>query len=471
MDSMDGLPAPFARKRGGHLSFPASNPVSISRSDLGTLDGQVYYICEKTEGERALLWVDPRGASVFADRRMCPHPPAQRGIDLPILPDLASTLLDGEVVWNWRHGRFDYLVFDALMVRGTLMVNEPFTARLSSFTEVYPHGQCPQLQVKHFFHLRAREQVCFDAHYKAANALYDLDGVILTPEKQPVKSGRNWKQFKWKPQLANTVDLRVDEAHQAFVCNSLEPVGRVRSGADTPIRPGLWECSWDPEQQVWEAVRVRHDKKEANDDLTYKNTLINIREDIQLRELFLRSYSEEDVSEVARMLRENLKYDGNCELEFRFDKVSRDMYESVHSKLSTALAVSREHQQDQSRNNLRRSSDPANPDKARVFSKKRLAQYTLKDRRDVKCVVSSEEEVFTCKVNWARRPGDVVRDKRRASFQFREAGGLVWSYDLTCVNLESYEIEIECSEFGKQHDPRFIAESGLMKCYDVLRMF
>lgn len=239
-------------------------------------------------------------------------------------------------------------------------------------------------------------------------------------------------------------------------------------------------------------LRRREDKEEANDETTYVNTVANLREDVKLHELYSRTYTEEDVREVCNMLRSHVSSDGGSgvflELEFRFDKVSKATYEDIHSRLKTCdrwKAVERSHTRDQIRGGVRRTVSLHDVRDARIFIKKRIASHALTERKDLKCVLSSEEQVESCKIDWNKKSSDVLREKRRVSFVLEEEhAGVTWAFDLTCVNPgganncrqqgtpTTYEVEVECRRFeaGDELARRYVAESGLMKCQDVLRM-
>lgn len=467
------IPSFVKRRKGGTFSFPGSNPVSISRNDLSTLSGSRYYICEKTEGHRALLWLQDTATAVFFDRNMTPTPPKAYGISLTYDAKYAETLLDGEIAWNWQRGLYVFLVFDVLQFCKKPLVNETFPCRINTLTIDFPFTECSQVQYKHFFELKPSNKSLYEHHLSAAQRSYCVDGAIMTPEKLPIKAGRNWKLFKWKPRLQNTVDLRVESDMKAFVCDSDASVATIDPDQRSSVQPGLiYECQW-LRDNLWSIVKLRNDKTDANDSTTFRNTVTNIHENIQVNELFGTSYTTKDVDEICKLLTpyktNKLDSNTNLEIEFRFEKISKTTYLQLFATLSTCrdwCSVERTHTIDNCKGQHRWTTNPNNTNESCVFNKKKLASHQLSDK-SIKCVISTEE-----KVQKGVKEG-LCREKRRISFVYDDHG-LLWSYDLSCINPcgeePHWEVELECKAFREHHDHKYIVESGLMKCRDLVEI-
>jgi hypothetical protein len=120
-----------------------------------------------------------------------------------------------------------------------------------------------------------------------------IDGLVFTPIKDSVKIGTHETMFKWKPKEKNTVDflvrrddqgtwrLYVQEKGKLFMESSLPPV-------DIPwLRDGMIvECEF-MENDVpmwWRPIMERKDKTYPNNRRTFYRTIVNIREDIKMKD-------------------------------------------------------------------------------------------------------------------------------------------------------------------------------------------
>ena len=115
------------------------------------------------------------------------------------------------------------------------------------------------------------------------------DGLIFTPIHEPLVFGTNFKMYKWKPQLLNTVDFFVDKDCKIFLSckNCLENTTNSLSNLNsfTHSLPGIFECKYESDG-IWSIVKQRLDKSHPNSVYTYNKTLINIHENIQYDEFF-----------------------------------------------------------------------------------------------------------------------------------------------------------------------------------------
>jgi hypothetical protein len=119
---------------------------------------------------------------------------------------------------------------------------------------------------------------------------YDVDGVVITPEDGEVVYGRHMTMFKLKPfggRAAHTVDFLVlDDAGTlgVFDAGTHVAVAKLASPASA-VRGSVVECALHADG-VWAAVGLRTDKKTANDMLTYRKTMLNIRENLSMNDIF-----------------------------------------------------------------------------------------------------------------------------------------------------------------------------------------
>lgn len=121
--------------------FPGAQPVSFARHHLQELCQQDYFLCEKTDGIRCLLWstVDETGGEIhyLIDRKNDYY--FIQGLHFPHQEDPTfqqfhkDTILDGELVIDTeRDGRESliYYVFDCLAIDGECLVNKPLDKRI-----------------------------------------------------------------------------------------------------------------------------------------------------------------------------------------------------------------------------------------------------------------------------------------------------------------------------------------------------
>jgi len=119
-----------------------------------------------------------------------------------------------------------------------------------------------------------------------ANNIYHTDGVVLVPKDDPVVYGRNFDFFKMKPHGTHTVDF--------VIMDNTGTIGVYDSRSKRDVAIGKVSCTYQAGvvveceiiNNVWSVVGVRTDKNQSNDMLTYEKTMLNIRENIIVDELF-----------------------------------------------------------------------------------------------------------------------------------------------------------------------------------------
>lgn len=126
------------------LSFPGAQPISFAARHIRELQLQDYWICEKTDGMRYLMYFtrDNRGEEVhyLIDRRNDYY--YVPGLHFPVQDDKTfqqfhtHTILDGELVEDTHpDGRTEvkYLVFDCLFVDNKDLMHRSLDKRLAYF--------------------------------------------------------------------------------------------------------------------------------------------------------------------------------------------------------------------------------------------------------------------------------------------------------------------------------------------------
>jgi mRNA guanylyltransferase len=229
------------------IGFPGAQPVSFARHHIDELQRHDYFLCEKTDGIRCLLfltsYLGPGGEDVEAqhliDRKndyyyipkdMLHIPPkALHAPGYDIAGHHTGTLLDGELVMQrTAHGkRLAYLIFDMLACQGENIMQRPFDKRyariLEFVTEPYrKFANDPRYKKD------VQEMAPFDIQLKKMELPYGTemmfkdkiprlphgnDGLIFTCVTTAYVSGTDEHILKWKPPEENTIDFRFQIDH------------------------------------------------------------------------------------------------------------------------------------------------------------------------------------------------------------------------------------------------------------------
>ena len=267
--------------------LPGPNPVSIERKDFEKLKTKRYAIAEKTDGVRfVMMFTRLFGFKVctIIDRSMAAYLVPLKAIPRVLFQ---GTLFDGELTVD-RSGRKCFILFDAVVVSGVTVSQLDLGSRLiamrRSLKDFKMHHQDPvEIRMKTWSDLSDAKMA--KTRISEAEKIYHTDGIVLVPKDDPIVYGRNFDFFKMKPQGTHTVDFVV-------MNNGIIGVYDPRSKRDVSMGKidgnysvgTIVECEIN--NGVWRVVGVRTDKTQSNDLLTYEKTLLNIRENVLLHELF-----------------------------------------------------------------------------------------------------------------------------------------------------------------------------------------
>ena len=219
-----------------NLNFPGAQPVSFSAKHLNELQKEDYYVCEKTDGIRCLMYFargDPESdmpeIHYLIDRkndyRYVP------GLHFP-LPDDDSfqsyhvdTLVDGELVNDiYEDGsqQLKYLVFDCLVLDGQSLMHRTLDKRLAYFKEkvLKPYNtmyrKFPEEKKHRAFAVEDKStqvsygiEMMFREIIPQVKQIHGNDGLIFTCRSTPYKIGTDEHILKWKPPAENTIDFRM----------------------------------------------------------------------------------------------------------------------------------------------------------------------------------------------------------------------------------------------------------------------
>ncbi|ERF70410.1 hypothetical protein EPUS_05229 [Endocarpon pusillum Z07020] len=211
-------------------SFPGAQPVSFASRHLSELRHQDYYVCEKTDGIRYLMYCTRDG-----DRDI--HYLIDRKNDYYYVPGLhfpkqddktfasfhSETIFDGELVEDTYpdgHSELKFLVFDCLVLDSDLLTTKPLDKRLARFKEwvLKPYKELwkafpEELQHRPFAVEDKATQFSYSLEYMfksiipSVKQLHGNDGLIFTCKNTPYKTGTDEHILKWKPPHENTIDF------------------------------------------------------------------------------------------------------------------------------------------------------------------------------------------------------------------------------------------------------------------------
>lgn len=251
--------------------------MSIERRHFCLLRRQPYLVSEKTDGVRHLLVSTVEGLVALVNRAFLVEP-----VKIRVPKD---TLLDGELV-KTRAGKMLFVVYDAVRVKGENLMHAPLTERLEKARGVLK-GIIKTAGAP--FEIRVKAMTALGTPFPDLNSFeYETDGLVFTPVNEPIRMGTHETMFKWKPRERITIDFCLQNGHELFVQDRGEPYkeAELHTRNQRPDLPDgtIVECGYG--DLGWFVEKIRTDKTHANNRRTYFRTLVNIRENIQLQDLY-----------------------------------------------------------------------------------------------------------------------------------------------------------------------------------------
>jgi hypothetical protein len=268
--------------------FPGPQPVSIERKHFKILNSKQYVVCEKTDGVRNCLMCfkfNDKKVALLINRAL-----EITYVSVNIHPSVyEGSILDGELINDI------FLVYDAILISQKNIMNLNFIDRFQNICtlldkKVPSISKNLKVSYKQFFPLHDFK-IFLDSHLP--NVPYKTDGIILTPVDEPIKIGTHETLFKWKPLEKNTIDFQLKYINKTWKL-FLQEKGVLIYESEIPHE---FESNWFKEDMIvecmyitweepmwWKPVGVRTDKTHPNNRRTFYRTLVNIRENIEIKE-------------------------------------------------------------------------------------------------------------------------------------------------------------------------------------------
>ncbi|KAL9632930.1 MAG: hypothetical protein Q9164_004999 [Protoblastenia rupestris] len=326
-------------------SFAGAQPVSFAAKHFSQLQKQDYYVCEKSDGVRCLMYLTDDGqgkqAVYLIDRKN----------DYYFVPELhfpkegdetefhTGSIVDGELVNDTQpNGTIEmkYLVFDCLVLDNNSLMHRTLDKRLAYFRDkVYKPYQALYERypdaIQHLPFLVKFKQMEFSyALERMFNEIlpslpHGNDGLIFTCRNSPYVHGTDEQILKWKPETENSIDFRMhlqfpivdaesddeDDSpypdYSAFPQANLSVFGgdkdpdkyygtmvlepqewEMMISLNRPLNHRIVECYLDKQHQ-WRFLRFRDDKKEANHISTVESVMQSIQDKVSKQDLINQS--------------------------------------------------------------------------------------------------------------------------------------------------------------------------------------
>jgi len=270
--------------------YPGCQPISIEYKHFDTLKKYDYVVCEKTDGVRYMMI-----ALTFEGKKVCVF--INRALDMFKCPINFKksvynlTIVEGELYDD------HFMIYDILTSCGIIVGHHDFLERLQQCEDLMAKAitmknDTVKLKVKTFHILKDYEQ--FLNEY-LPTVSQEIDGLIFTPVHCPIKTGTHEYMFKWKPLHKNTIDFQLKYEHGKWRMYVQEKGNLIFESEIPPDKNfdysllqenAIVECEYKPNDTPmwWKPLMLRPDKTYPNSRKTFYRTLVNIKEDIDIKD-------------------------------------------------------------------------------------------------------------------------------------------------------------------------------------------
>ncbi|ODV90633.1 hypothetical protein CANCADRAFT_108935 [Tortispora caseinolytica NRRL Y-17796] len=322
--------------------FPGAQPVSFAshhiKDELCSYD---YYVCEKTNGVRLLLFITQIEGSevIYLITRSNDYYGLQNAIHFPASTtnfndSHINTLIDGELVYDRKpDGTRDtvFLMFDCLVCQSKNLCNRTLDSRLGylqnfiyepfrTLCDKFPEdtAQFPfKVEMKHMSPAYSLEKMF---NIVMPTLRHETDGLIFTCRETPYQFGTDPKILKWKPEKENSIDFLLTITFPIYVDSETtaqytdydskpactlsvwtsssekqyEVFGEMQlsdqeweelKSLKEPLNRRVVECYWEAALGQWRFLRFRDDKTKPNFIDIAKSTFESIQDNVTQEDL------------------------------------------------------------------------------------------------------------------------------------------------------------------------------------------
>ncbi|KAI8989693.1 mRNA capping enzyme, catalytic domain-containing protein [Trametes punicea] len=327
--------------------FPGSQPVSFSANDLEKLEREDFWVAEKSDGVRVLLFVQADVNSTDQMVYLIDRHNSYREITGLYFPHhenprkpLKSSIVDGELVIDvdprTKQEKLRFLAFDCLVVDNQNVMNRPLDKRYGRLKEwMYrPYQKMlhdhPHMAMSQPFDFKVKD-VKFS--YRVEDVFnidipqlqHGNDGLIYTCVNTPYAPGTDRNILKWKPPSENSIDFKLVLRFPPTPGKPLEPDYQAKpvfelhvwcgddrgkphyelydvmhvedeewermKASDEQLDDRIVEVHWDPVSEHWRMMRFRDDKPHGNHKSVVDNIIKSIADGVEKEALLARSAS------------------------------------------------------------------------------------------------------------------------------------------------------------------------------------
>ena len=288
--------------------FPGPQPVAVEKKNLTDLIKNEYMVCEKSDGERAILLLIH-----LNNKPMCFL--INRNNELYFM-DLSfkrevfeGTVMDGELIKTKKGpdggpGNWNFLIHDCMIYNGSSFIEKNHRLRYACIIDfilkryVNKENDCINIKTKIFYRYGPGIEKTWDNIEKTTEN--KIDGLIFTPINGPVKFGRDNALFKWKLPENNTIDLLIKQKNKKIIVyytkkteliefkkwsQSSENYKKVTAFAPDIPEKGLVIEFKVVSEDSFIPYKIRTDKILPNGEITIFNTFKNVQEAITIDDL------------------------------------------------------------------------------------------------------------------------------------------------------------------------------------------
>ncbi|KAF8212065.1 mRNA capping enzyme, alpha subunit [Mycena galopus ATCC 62051] len=303
--------------------FPGSQPVSFTKADLGKLETQDFWVCEKSDGIRVLLLVQTDTQTKNQEAYLIDRKNDYYQLSNFYFPHHRNPSCRCKYYRRWRTCEtMRFLAFDCLVIDGENVMARPLDKRYGRLQDYFyrPFAKMkkdhPQVTTSHPFDIRVKQiQFSYAAELVFAemvNLQHGSDGLIYTCVSTPYTPATDVNisffvpaatrqpaqpDFHAKPVFLLQVwcgDTTYEQYDQMYVDDDEWESKRLSFGMKSSgeqYDDRIVEVHWDPAHNHWRMMRFRDDKDNGNHRSIVEKIIVSIADGVEKDILLERSNS------------------------------------------------------------------------------------------------------------------------------------------------------------------------------------